>query len=380
MKGPKEKYLDVHLSEEQLMRYQTGKMEAAEMHLIERHLLQCSLCSEAVEGYSLLDPSQAKPALEDLKARFSDKFNRESQKTPSWKWGVAATVLLLFSAGVFLVLKTLEQSPEEVVKKEVQVETVPKLSNERATSDHRPAIALKDQEVKADKIQRQESRARTPVDTVMNKLPKSIAEKATKPLAAPPAPDTVNLSAIQDIALMESFQIASANSMDRSLTSGEQPLESFPSVMSVNTPQEETAEADTNMPPEKAMEFEAELVARRSLESKKEKKLTETVTFNAGFSQAAPTIGNANFEKYLRENALYPPEAKKAGIAGNVVVEFTVSPDSTLTGFRIVAPLGHGLDEEAIRLLKAGPQWVPATLNGTPIHQKITVNVPFLLE
>ena len=36
-----------------------------------------------------------------------------------------------------------------------------------------------------------------------------------------------------------------------------------------------------------------------------------------------------------------------------------------------------GLDAEALRVVGLIPKWIPAKKNGTPIKQKLTMNIPF---
>jgi TonB family protein len=92
-----------------------------------------------------------------------------------------------------------------------------------------------------------------------------------------------------------------------------------------------------------------------------------------------PENGTMNYRNYLKKNLKYPEEARKNNIQGNVRVEFTVMPDGQLTGFNVKKGLGSGCDQEAIRLIKEGPAWKPAILNGKKVEKKITVFVPFKL-
>jgi protein TonB len=41
--------------------------------------------------------------------------------------------------------------------------------------------------------------------------------------------------------------------------------------------------------------------------------------------------------------------------------------------------MGSGLDEEALRLIKAAPKWEPAMFQGKPIKQKMVLPVLFQL-
>ncbi len=94
---------------------------------------------------------------------------------------------------------------------------------------------------------------------------------------------------------------------------------------------------------------------------------------------AQPVGGNVAFFTWIAANQKYPDLARKRHIQGKVPVEFTVQPDGSLTDVRVVQKHGSGLDEEAVRLIKAAPKWEPALYQGKPIKQKMTLPVLFQL-
>ena len=94
---------------------------------------------------------------------------------------------------------------------------------------------------------------------------------------------------------------------------------------------------------------------------------------------AQPVGGNAAFFAWIAANQKYPDLARKRHIQAKVPVEFVVQPDGSLTDMRVVQKHGSGLDEEAMRLIKTAPKWEPATYQGKPIKQKMTLPVIFQL-
>jgi protein TonB len=94
---------------------------------------------------------------------------------------------------------------------------------------------------------------------------------------------------------------------------------------------------------------------------------------------AQPVGGNAAFFAWIAANQKYPDLARKRKIQGKVPVEFIVQPDGSLTDVRVTQKHGSGLDEEAVRLIKAAPKWEPALYQGKPIKQKMALPVLFQL-
>lgn len=103
-----------------------------------------------------------------------------------------------------------------------------------------------------------------------------------------------------------------------------------------------------------------------------------TLEEGSAVSQSAqPLPSQKKFRTYLQNNLQYPEEAQQQRIEGNVLVRFTVQASGVLTNFTIKKSLGYGCDEEAIRLIKAGPRWQPALQNGEFKDQEVTVKVRF---
>ncbi|GAB3920807.1 TonB family protein [Mucilaginibacter myungsuensis] len=87
--------------------------------------------------------------------------------------------------------------------------------------------------------------------------------------------------------------------------------------------------------------------------------------------------GEAALSRYIKSNTNYPAKALENGISGKVSLYFTVEKDGSLTDIKIARGLGYGCDEEAIRLFKASPKWMPAKNNGVVVRQLVTTLVPF---
>ncbi len=56
--------------------------------------------------------------------------------------------------------------------------------------------------------------------------------------------------------------------------------------------------------------------------------------------------------QYVKENLVYPKEALEQKIQGSVHVKYIVNETGTVISAKVLHGLGHGCDEEAIRLVK----------------------------
>lgn len=93
--------------------------------------------------------------------------------------------------------------------------------------------------------------------------------------------------------------------------------------------------------------------------------------------KARPEFGWEAFQVYLKENAKRPPKAAQMNIRGRVIVSFTVNAKGDLSDFIIMRSLGYGCDEEAIRIIKNGPKWFPATKADEPVKSTQQVLIRF---
>ena len=94
-------------------------------------------------------------------------------------------------------------------------------------------------------------------------------------------------------------------------------------------------------------------------------------------TSSRPKIGYYSYRKYLKDNLIYPQQALDSAVKGRVTVIFTVSDSGILKNFKIKKGIGYGCDEEAIRLIKEGPNWEAATENNIPIESEVRIRVKF---
>ncbi len=75
--------------------------------------------------------------------------------------------------------------------------------------------------------------------------------------------------------------------------------------------------------------------------------------------------GPLKWQSFLRNNFVAPEEP---GLKGKVVVSFVVEKDGSLTDIKVLKDVGYGSGNEAIRVLKKGPKWIPAVQNGKNVR------------
>jgi len=97
------------------------------------------------------------------------------------------------------------------------------------------------------------------------------------------------------------------------------------------------------------------------------------------FAEEMPSFpgGDDELVNFLSKNLKYPELAKRAGITGKVIVDFVIDIDGKISDIKVVKGIGYGCDEEAIRVIKLMPKWIPAKIDGKPIRFKLSLPILF---
>lgn len=140
---------DPCLTQEQMLAYIDGKLSAADQHTCERHMADCEMCEDAMEGLSLVKDRSvlSAPLKTEIAAPSEGKVVPLQPPQPNRKlWYAAAAVLVVVLGSVFI-LKNLNNSMDE---------SKSMADNTRADSismphDAQAPVALNDSEVSGDK-------------------------------------------------------------------------------------------------------------------------------------------------------------------------------------------------------------------------------------
>ncbi|MBR5910924.1 MAG: energy transducer TonB [Bacteroidales bacterium] len=89
--------------------------------------------------------------------------------------------------------------------------------------------------------------------------------------------------------------------------------------------------------------------------------------------------GEEKLMEFLTKNIEYPKEAREAGIQGRVFVGFVIEKDGSIGDVKVLRGIGHGCDEEAVRVVKSMPNWKPGKLYGEVVRVSYQIPVNFKL-
>ena len=135
-----------------------------------------------------------------------------------------------------------------------------------------------------------------------------------------------------------------------------------------------SAKGNTEVPTED-VEIEIKEEKPQVIEQKVEAEIFTVVEEQPGYPG-----GEEARMKYLKESIRYPEEAKELGIQGRVFVTFVVEVDGSITDVRVLRGIGGGCDEEAVRVVRGMPKWVPGKQRGVPVRVQFNLPIRFTLQ
>jgi hypothetical protein len=312
---------------------------------------------EASEGLGRLSREEAEADLRELKARMEGRIKRPRAV---WLPAAAAVVILLVASGILVTV--LRERPatdsglaqQEIAMEEVAVDDSISLAAAGGVINDTALIAM------ARPIEKEERTTPAPVVNGVT-VPETAAGEAEEVYAV------VAEDAVAEVADDEPVisVVAVAEEMGEVVV-----VEAIPQARMTA----DKARAATETREVAAARDEKKAVAAKDVADKAEPAAGAAAPVIQ--SPAAPPGGWGKYAEWAALNIRYPAGVQPVA-RQEVVVSFTVQPDSTLTDFRAVSSPGEPFTREAFRFLREGPKWVPAGSGGKAIAVEVTVKVVF---
>lgn len=84
--------------------------------------------------------------------------------------------------------------------------------------------------------------------------------------------------------------------------------------------------------------------------------------------------------KHVVAETKYPKKARKMGLSGKVFVEFVIDTDGSVIDVSILRGVHPLLDDEAIRVVKSFPEFIPGQQRGKPVKVRYRLPMNFALD
>lgn len=349
--------------QEDFHRYRNGQMSAREQHDFEKHLLDNEFENEAYAGLSQLSAEEINADLKSLSAIVG---SRSKNRNNFNLWKVAATLLLLgiFSFSIYYLMDWNNTTEIAQSKKAMPNEdTVTALSTPEKNEEDGQVIALNREDKKASK----------------NHEKIQLAEQKPAPVISKELIEVPDEEEIEGLNLDLDIQDFDESTAIRQEVESEAPVaENDEEAADLITSKKENEARQTSAPSARKK------VASESIESSRN--AGHTASFSTQESVENPLMvprpegGEEQFDDYILKNLKYPESAIRDGIEGIVELQFAVGIDGKISNIKILKGIRDDLDEEAVRLIKESPAWVPARINDATITKLTNVKIRFQLK
>jgi TonB family protein len=107
--------------------------------------------------------------------------------------------------------------------------------------------------------------------------------------------------------------------------------------------------------------------------------ITGETVYTFLLDEEKPTF-DGDMTEFLQNTIDYPKESREKGNEGTIIVDFVVGKDGYVKDAHVIKPHEDVLlNNEAIRVVNAMPQWNPAVKDGTPVAYKYVLPIHFKL-
>ena len=84
--------------------------------------------------------------------------------------------------------------------------------------------------------------------------------------------------------------------------------------------------------------------------------------------------------EFIYKNLKYPKAAKAGNIEGQVIVQYEVASSGEIQNARVLRDIGGNCGEEALRVVKKMPTWIPGKQRGRAVNVQYTLPIKFSLS
>lgn len=123
-----------------------------------------------------------------------------------------------------------------------------------------------------------------------------------------------------------------------------------------------------------------EQIEKESKSKEEQNESESNKIFNGDDVDQQPSFpgGTNALNTFIASNLKYPVWAQEKGIQGRVVVKFIVEKDGSISNVEVDRSVGPSLDNEAMRVIKNMPKWIPGQINGKAV--KVECSHPFVFR
>ena len=341
----------------ELTRYTKDRLSSEKRRKVEEHLADCEFCSDALEGYELIEKHRlANKMIAELNDHIRERMGMKSMQVLSLyskEIAIGAIGLFIIVAGAVIIsnlsfedAKEMTQRKQATIPEEtIQPETPPTPREQASVPENNTDSSSNENTLLSDT-----NKALITEDTKENNKIE-IRVRRKDGASEKPETNTNYIDPNKSVNYSGGFIENRKGFKLQQQKASSSPKEAEPAS--------ESKQKTSNPAPAKLQNFDPD-------------KTYTNPEIKPGFPG-----GKAALDEYMFFNKEYPKKAREDKVQGTVIVGFVVDKDGKLDDISIIKGVDKLLDKEALKLVKDMPQWVPAKQNGVPVAARHSISVEF---
>lgn len=368
-----------------MQRFQSGNLTEQEASLVNRHLEECPICRDAMEGFDLLPDLKAqKNLMLTLSRRIRSKYiirreplvkNRSRKLNPVLAYiSAAATILIIFgiygilNSGIFRTERLAMENSESPETEDMDI--ISSVEREATEAESPEDIAEKEIEKPVSPVPAESE--------IREEEIRDLQEGADQKMAGGVASTEEMVARVEEeVSLIEELEAELTEAQADTLDIGAVSPEGQTEFVSLSEEAEDNRERAAPVKSMETVKAKGAKIAKQTVgyTTNDEVYLTE-VEEMPEFKKK----GYEDFDDFIRKNLEYPDEAREKGKTGEVSVYFVINEDGSVDDVWILSGVDPLLDEEAVRVIRSSPRWKPGKQDGEHVKVRLTYSVVFKLN
>ena len=328
-------------------RYHSGRMSGKERNAFEKKLQKDPFSDDALKGLEQIGQEQAEKDIAGLMTRLGKRTGNRGRVI--WYRVAASVAVLMIISSLFLIIK--RERPEKPASG-IPAHIIPE---KKIQTPELPIVAENTRPEKGVQEKQNAGEKKISEPSVREKAPAREKEPA---VATPEIGEEV----MADEAQKPQNQ-ARAAPMKKSDTA--MLVASFTGMKTKEFRAAQDSSVEVKLEPSTESPSDIVVVGHESAKG------TEK-----GYVPPQPLNGKALFDKYIRDS-LKRPVSLPSGQRIVVVLALKVGSEGKIDSIGVIRSPSGIFSEEAIRLIRQGPDWKPAEINGKPINDEVMVRIIF---
>lgn len=419
------------LSEQMLFDYTDKKLSPKENHVVERHLLSCELCSDALDGLQMVkDRKRIAIINQQINERVAAPLIEETTKVVHFNYkkvviSIAASVLLLIG-GIFFfnILNKQKDLAQNKLSDAVEVLPPPPPTS---SIDKDIATAQNEETEQGETHNKNYEATEAPLENETNyyrRQERSLndeqaahvsAVKTPSPTLsreAEPAPKEEIATAQNGLSMAKDESIAEYKKAEKSVQPGSNEAEGAaatsisygannyeelsdvvvttatsknkrdkaPKSNEYSTRKGRAKAAEADAPPLREEEsVVADALSQNNMDDAKVQASTSAVSGNTMLQEAQFPSGKDSLVRFIRKNfSTTVLNQHQAELQQAIEAEFTVTKNGAVKNITIVTATTPEVEQELHRVLQLMPKWNPTIINGEAVPKKIRLPIKII--